>query len=141
MLRKLKRLAALPGRQQRDFLRALALLPLVSVGMRVAGFRRCHAWLVRPPRGGAPLDPSSDTFRLVAAACSVLPLRPTCLTRSLALVYLLRRRGHAAELRIGVRKAGEVFGAHAWVECGGESFGHSDGGPEYAAFERITPTA
>jgi hypothetical protein len=78
---------------------------------------------------------------MVASACGLFPLRPTCLTRSLALVYLLRRRGLPAELRIGVRKTGEAFGAHAWVECQGESFGQRDGGAEYSAFERISPSA
>ena len=39
------------------------------------------------------------------------------MTRALALMLLLRRRGYPAELRIGVRPSGEDrLDAHAWVE-------------------------
>lgn len=39
-----------------------------------------------------------------------------CLERSLALWWLLRRRGLSGQLRIGVRKREGKFEAHAWVE-------------------------
>jgi transglutaminase-like putative cysteine protease len=42
----------------------------------------------------------------------------TCLPKSLALAWMLRGRGVAATVRIGVRTAGG-FEAHAWVECEG----------------------
>ncbi|MFO0895995.1 MAG: lasso peptide biosynthesis B2 protein [Pirellulales bacterium] len=134
---------SLPAAQRSDFLRSLALLLGISLGLRLFGFRRCHGWLVKPTREGPLVDvPSAaETARMVAAACAFLPLRPTCLTRSLALTRLLRRHGQPAELRIGVRKVNEQFAAHAWVECQGEAFGRGDGGPEYAPFERITPSA
>lgn len=32
---------------------------------------------------------------------------------------MLRRGGHAATLRIGVRSTESPFAAHAWVECDG----------------------
>lgn len=42
-----------------------------------------------------------------------------CLQRSLALCFLLERRGVQAQLKIGVRKNGSALEAHAWVEyCG-----------------------
>jgi hypothetical protein len=61
---------------------------------------------------------------------------PTCLEISLALWWLLARQGIASDLRVGIRKYGEKFEAHAWVECGGATLND----PEmqhhhYAAFD------
>lgn len=42
-----------------------------------------------------------------------------CLARSLALQWMLRRRGVESELRIGVRRSDGALSAHAWIECGG----------------------
>jgi len=36
----------------------------------------------------------------------------------LAIWWLLPREGIASDLRLGVRKDGEKFEAHAWAECG-----------------------
>ena len=42
-----------------------------------------------------------------------------CLQRSVALCLWLERLGFSGELKIGVRKDGEILRAHAWVELGG----------------------
>jgi hypothetical protein len=49
------------------------------------------------------------------------PYRATCLRQSLAVWWLLRRRDIPAEIRIGVRKDGGEFLAHAWVELAGQA--------------------
>ncbi len=49
----------------------------------------------------------------------------TCLRQSLALQWLLARRGIPAELRIGVRKQTGALEAHAWVECAGQAIGEA----------------
>ena len=49
-----------------------------------------------------------------------------CLSRSLALCYLLRREGLDACLRLGGRRQGKSFEAHAWVELNGRVFDTSD---------------
>jgi len=41
--------------------------------------------------------------------------RGSCVPRSLALVRLLRLHGFAAEIRVGMRRAGRGFAGHAWV--------------------------
>jgi hypothetical protein len=146
MLRKCKRFLEISGRERRDFLSAAAWLPVVSLGLRTFGYRRCCLWLIPKSSGNQELGPADreraqSIQRMVAAACWVWPLRPTCLTRSLVLVRLLRRRGLPAELKIGVRKPGRRLEAHAWVECGPEVFGASEGGASYRAFEgRIVPS-
>ena len=44
----------------------------------------------------------------------------SCLSRAMAARHVLRREGHAAELRIGVGLHESVLSAHAWVESEGD---------------------
>lgn len=60
---------------------------------------------------------------MAAAAAHYLPFRTNCLEQSLVLWWLLRRRGIAADLKIGARKAANRFEAHAWVEFEGSVIG------------------
>jgi hypothetical protein len=55
----------------------------------------------------------------------------TCLAKSVALAWILRRNGVAATVRIGVRTGGR-FDAHAWVECEGAPINDAPAG--YAVF-------
>ncbi|MDQ1470643.1 MAG: hypothetical protein QOJ99_2123 [Bryobacterales bacterium] len=41
----------------------------------------------------------------------------TCLSEAIAARFLLARAGFTSELRIGVKKTGGRFEAHAWLEC------------------------
>lgn len=59
-----------------------------------------------------------ETARRVSLAAAFYPRRALCLEQSLALYLLLRRRGVAAELRLGAQP--RPFYAHAWVEVDGE---------------------
>lgn len=75
------------------------------------------------PSQGPP-DPASYAagLRLARASTRTISLLPTdsrCLMRSLVLTGLLARRDVAGTLVIGV-SPGEEFGAHAWVELGGQ---------------------
>jgi len=61
---------------------------------------------------------------------------PTCLEESLALWWLLRRQGIGSDLRVGVRKDGEKFEAHAWVERDGIALNEPEARHQhYAAFD------
>jgi hypothetical protein len=53
----------------------------------------------------------------VARACRYYPKSVACLQRSVALTSMLRKRGVAADLKIGVRQS--PFESHAWVEVDG----------------------
>ena len=116
--------------------RSLGRLSLAEWGVlaeayfTVAGFETLRRlmpvrWLL--PRRPAPGAPAPETTRerlkrlawLVDVAANRQPWRVRCLTRSLALGRMLRRRGVPAEVRIGVRR-GEELQAHAWVEWQGE---------------------
>ena len=58
--------------------------------------------------------------RLVRAANSHSVRPAACLSRSLTLWWLLRRRGIESQLRLGVRKGEQGLDAHAWVELAGQ---------------------
>ena len=72
---------------------------------------------------------------MVLAVARNSPIPSTCLERSLSLWWLLARQGIATQFRIGVRKDGEKFAAHAWVEREGVAIGEPDASHlHYAAF-------
>jgi hypothetical protein len=72
----------------------------------------------------------------VNAAAARVPASTTCLVKALATNSMLRRRGLASELRVGVRECRsgtKPFEAHAWVECDGHVvIGQVDDLQEYA---------
>ena len=55
------------------------------------------------------------------------PFGGRCLQRSLVLIWLLRRRGIAGQMRIGVLKGADQMAAHAWVEVAGEPVNDTPG--------------
>ncbi len=64
---------------------------------------------------------------LVDVADRYAPGRSSCLRQTAALAWLLRRRGIATRLRIGVAREEGRLMAHSWLESGdGELFGLSD---------------
>jgi hypothetical protein len=103
---------------------AATLLAIAWVGLRVAPFRvlrRLLDWHARtaPAATPASFDVVARISWAVAAVSRRFPERTmTCLTQALAGAAMLKRRGHAAELRFGVRGV-TPFEAHAWVECEG----------------------
>lgn len=90
------------------------------------------------PDGGPADSPEEESLvraRALAGAvrhvASLDPLRPSCLTRALALRRLLEWN-HLTDgvVRIGVRSDPPRFEAHAWLEYGGEVLGDPGGGGE-----------
>ncbi len=65
---------------------------------------------------------------LVEVADRYAPGKSSCLRQSAALSWLLRRRGIATSLRIGVSREGDNFMAHSWLQSEQDQvFGLSDG--------------
>lgn len=113
---------------------------VVRAGLRVPAYWRCgaalcFAWLAlraggfawtlktarsiaerRPPTAAGAAEVRGVAGR-VAVVAAFFPGRALCLEQSLALYWLLRRRGVAARLRVGVHPA--PFAAHAWIEYEG----------------------
>jgi len=121
--RKFERLSAT---DRRLFLQAIVILPITSMALRLAGFRRCHVLLMRLVRRREqhPTDPedrrrlSRAIARVVRLAASYGPWRPKCLAEALVLWSLLRTQGLEGEIVIGVHKSDRDFQAHAWVTFG-----------------------
>lgn len=122
-------------------LEAAAALAATWLGLRLAGFRRWKAVLAWLAPGTADIggvgdsdlvEPAREIARLEQAAARHLFFRANCLEQSLTLWWLLRRRGIAAELRVGGRKDAGRFEAHAWVEFGGAIL--NDAGEEHLHF-------
>ncbi len=85
--------------------------PLVRIGGPVRAMRaRCP--------GRAPRVATDRATAIVASVAAVLPFPTTCLVRAVALRWILRRRGEAAEVVLGVAREGDRFLAHAWVDSG-----------------------
>lgn len=123
---------------------ATLLLPCVGLSLRVRGFkstkaaleRRLSAASERPLPNVPAVETVGRTARMVHAALRYGVVRSTCLAESLALWYLLRKQRVNAELRIGVRKTGQKFEAHAWVEFEGVALNQPEAQHRhYAAFD------
>ncbi|MGH9574798.1 MAG: lasso peptide biosynthesis B2 protein [Candidatus Acidiferrales bacterium] len=132
------------GRRDRiEALQVGAVILASRIGLRVAGYRRWKFLLSRLTSRNvcashiaknncvAPADPGHFA-RIAESAARNLPFHPTCLERSFGLWWLLRRRGFDADLRIGGRKDGKRFEAHAWVEYSGTPL--NDVGDEHNRF-------
>jgi hypothetical protein len=69
-----------------------------------------------PKKARAELPSSEALVRLgLAVRRAAAPLGLSCLPQSLAVLWLLRRRGVAAELRFGAKLDQHALAAHAWV--------------------------
>jgi len=106
-------------------MQALLLLPLVAMGIKCFGFRRCHGAIanvtsrknwIQEKEG---IKEAKAIAKLVEIASRYGLYKPNCLQKSLLLWWFLQRRGLESELRIGVRKKETLLEAHAWVEFQG----------------------
>jgi hypothetical protein len=140
MMQALHRFRRLTVFERGVVLEAAAALPATWIAMRVAGFNLCKTALTRPfstaSQTGAnvagALASAQKVARLEAATARALFFRSTCLEQSLALCWMLRRRGMSPALRVGARKDADRLEAHAWVEIDGIALG--DAGGQYAHF-------
>lgn len=101
------------------------LVLAIHLGVRLIGLARVRRVLRRLPPGDAP--PAADIalivehtrlrMRLVKIR---LPWCGNCLSRSLAIWFLLRRQRIDSALRIGAMMKDSGLEAHAWVEFDGK---------------------
>ena len=129
------RFCKLSGRERRDFFLGLLFLPAVVIWLRVSTFQSVQQTLEKWHGATASASQRDDTSifteaqsasRMLDAASRRGLVRGNCLSRSMALWWLLRRRGIPAQLRIGARKIGSQLEAHAWVEVAGRAVNDSD---------------
>ncbi|HYL85839.1 MAG TPA: lasso peptide biosynthesis B2 protein [Candidatus Angelobacter sp.] len=143
MWEKLRRFSALDRTAQALFLRALAMLPLVSWRLRLRGFQNVQAALQKSFPACIP-ERSPDLVKNRAALTAHMVnsadrhglAHPSCLAKSLTLWWLLGRQGIVSQLRIGIRKYDNQFEAHAWVERDGAALNEpEEHHHHYAAFD------
>ncbi len=99
LIHKLQQFLALPAAARRTFLPAMAMLPLIWIGLQ-----RLQTWLQRKPLRVANPPPADELQRLGQRVNSTIhqTLGPAnCLARSLYLWLLLCRRGIDCQLRTG----------------------------------------
>jgi hypothetical protein len=143
MWEKLRRFSALERPAQQLFLRALAMLPLVSLSLKLRGLQKTQAVLQKILPKLLPEQNSNDEKQRAALTAHMLNaadrhglIHPSCLAKSLTLWWLLARQGITSQLRIGIRKEVEGFEAHAWVEREGAALNEpEEHHHHYAAFD------
>lgn len=147
MRKTLERWRSLPAEERRLLVGLVVLLPVIDLALRLLGFGRTYRLLDGPLRPtGVTLEQSESRRtvamrlgRLVSLASRRGPYTATCLRQSLALRWLLRRRGMPADVRIGIAKEDDQVRAHAWVELAGEVVdGPSAIDANYAAYPEIS---
>lgn len=136
------------GSDRKNVLQAAAALIATWAFLRIIGFRRWKAAIECLTRGsalagGTPRERETGLAGPIEAgalaAARHLPINLNCLDRSMALWWLLRSRGLAAELRLGGRKRSGRFEAHAWVEIGGARLDAAGGDRSvFVPFQRST---
>ena len=121
------------GPDKRLFAGLLIGLPVVTTSLRLFGLVRTGKLLRHASANAGVNSPQSADIQnaerlaqLAATAGRRGPITLTCLRQALLVEYVLRRRGFAPELKIGVRKQEGAFDAHAWVELQGVALGQSE---------------
>ncbi|MCF2514330.1 lasso peptide biosynthesis B2 protein [Sphingomonas sp. G124] len=110
----------------RDYLRvaeASTALVLAAAIIALLPFRisaKTAAWRGFDRRRSDAKSDARQAVTAVQRAARRLPLRLVCIQQSLAVLWMLRRRGHAAQLHYGVRSGDGEISAHAWVSMDGQ---------------------
>jgi hypothetical protein len=110
-----------PGTRRRAYLReATLMLALACVAVRLLPPARIFAWANRPQRRIKRF--AADQARWVAWSIDTISTKPwikaSCLVSALAAHAMLRRRGIASRLCLGVTADEGAVAAHAWTEVG-----------------------
>jgi hypothetical protein len=125
-MKRLANFIRLPNEEKAALLQVLPLLIGIRCGLRVLPLQKLYRFILR--RGGIKQRPDQpDTTypgRMAQAIERVTPYvlgENACLTQALAGLFLLRRRGWPAVLRIGVMKKEDgSLQAHAWLMSEGQ---------------------
>jgi Transglutaminase-like superfamily len=98
---------------------AALALAVARLAVRFVPASRLLAWAARAPRRPqrfADPDLPAQVAAAVDWAASRRWMTALCLPRALAAQAMLRRRGIASRLCLGVARDGKSLSAHAWVE-------------------------
>jgi hypothetical protein len=123
--------------RRRVYLREAAImLILARLAVRFVSPARVFAWAKRPPQRIRRF--AVDEVGWITWAVENIGARPwmnaLCLPHALAAHAMLRRRGIASRLCLGIASEGGELAAHAWVEVGNDKI---VGGADADAFTRL----
>jgi hypothetical protein len=125
-MNRLRKFVHLSPLEQGLFTKALLLLGLIALGLRLLPFPAFWRILERMSRASIKISKKAEGTYVrgvtwaVSTAGRHMPRRAGCLGQALAAKALLSRRGIQARLCIGVDRPGErTLHAHAWVEFRG----------------------
>lgn len=117
---------SLSSGERRLLLGLIIGLPLIAVMIHLLGVFRTRRWLERFSSNAATRKADSDNMQKAERLAELAEIAGrrgaiafTCLRQALMVYWLLRRRGFAPELMIGVRKRDGMVDGHAWVELQG----------------------
>jgi len=97
------------------------MLALAKIALATLSPRRILAWANRPPRRPIRFVEGTEIDRISISVNHIGSqpwLHSLCLPRALAAQAMLRRRGIAGTLCLGVNREGGSLAAHAWIEFG-----------------------
>ena len=142
MRRTWSRWRELGFQEKKWLLTMLLLLPLISAMLRLFGYTRTQAWLLRHSEKTAFIEADSNTLQMaeqLAVLANIAGRRgaitATCLRQALLLQWWLRRLGLDAKLKLGARLQEGQFDAHAWVELKGQALGQAE--MNHQAFDQL----
>ena len=124
--RSLQKIYTLPPRAWLILVEMVGISLLVEVGLRVLPFNRLMGFIQKHPTRQLRKEPNeiksrlAEIRRLAEAVFRHYPLNLTCLKKALVLKSLLGRQGMVTDLKIGLKKEGDLLKAHAWLEQDGE---------------------
>ena len=133
-VRAFDRWQALTGREKRLLIEAAVLTLVCTIRIRLFGAPRLGG--AEGPNRALPAKP--EVIRAAQIAVERASRRipgSTCLARACALSWMLKRRGIAADVRLGVRTDAGALRAHAWVECQGVPLDDPRTVEQYAALK------
>jgi hypothetical protein len=122
LIAPLARFFALPAVERRRACEAALLLLVVRIVLALLPL----PWALRlfgvaqGTTGSGRVDPEQAALvaQAIARAARHVPFRAVCLQQAFAALLMLRRRGLAATVHLGLLREGSELKAHAWSRCG-----------------------
>ena len=124
-MKALRKLLNLPGVDIGLLLEAALILGIARLAIALVPFRHIAPWL-GVCQSATPAMPLSEERIWLAkrigwavhTAAGHLPWQAVCLPQAIAAKFMLRRRGFASTLYLGVSRDDTSFKAHAWIRVG-----------------------
>lgn len=139
MIAALRRFRALSAPERALRIEAAALCAIAGAGLEVARTETVARWLgaLLGPRADAPAE---QIARAIDAASRRVPLADRCLPRALVAQVMLTRRGHPADVHLGVARPGGQFTAHAWTMADGTIVIGAEAAADHVPLHVLGPT-